>query len=207
LSASDIVKHACPLMHEAYAWVAHGPVRNRGTLCGNLCHADPASEMPAVALATKAVMVLRSREGERRVPASDFFVGTYQTAARTNEMLVEVRIPLNSQHGGWGFHEVSVRKGDFAIGAAAVTMQMAQGRVKDVAIALAGAGPRALLMEAAGLSLLAKEPRDALLAQIGVACAAAATPLSDMHGDADYRRDLIRTLVPRALSDARKRCG
>lgn len=207
LSGSDLVKQACPLMHEAYGWVAHGPVRNRGTLCGNLCHADPASEMPAVALATKAVMVLRSKEGERRVPASDFFLGAYQTAARASEMLVEVRIPVDAGKRGWGFHEVSVRKGDFAICAVAVTMQMAQGRVKDVAIAVAGAGPHVALMDAAGLSLLAKEPSDALLAQIGAACAKAATPAADMHGDADYRRDLIRALVPRALADARRRCG
>jgi carbon-monoxide dehydrogenase medium subunit len=207
LSASDIVEKACPLMHEAYASVAHGPVRNRGTLCGNLCHADPASEMPAVALATKAVMVLRSREGERRVPASDFFKGAYQTAARASEMLVEVRIPVEAGHRGWGFHEVSVRKGDFAISAVAATMQIDKGRIKDATIAVAGAGPHARRMEGAEAALLAKEPSDRLFAETGAACAVAVSPSSDIHGDVEYRRDLVRALVLRALTDARRRCS
>ena len=94
LKESDLVEQACPMMHAAYKWVAHGPVRNRGTLCGNLCHADPASEMPAVVLAADSVMVLRSSTANRRVPARDFFVGQYQTATADDEILVEVRIPI-----------------------------------------------------------------------------------------------------------------
>lgn len=82
LASSPLVAEACPLMHEAYQWVAHGPVRNRGTLCGNLCHADPASEMLAVTQALDAVMVLRSKAGERRFPASDFFQGIFDRRSR-----------------------------------------------------------------------------------------------------------------------------
>jgi carbon-monoxide dehydrogenase medium subunit len=122
-------------------------------------------------------------------------------------MLVEVRIPVSDASVGWGFHEVSVRKGDFAIVGVAVTMKAGEGRVKDVAIAIAGAGTHAVRLTAIEQSLVGREPSDVVLAQIGAACAAAVAPLSDIHGDADYRRDLVRTLVPRALSDARKRCG
>ena len=128
LKESEVVKQACPMMHAAYEWVAHGPVRNRGTLCGNLCHADPASEMPAVVLATDAVMVLRSSETKRSVPVGQFFVGQYETATADNEILVEVRIPVARKSQGWGFHEVNVRKGDFAIVAAAATLQVAAAK-------------------------------------------------------------------------------
>src|SRR3984893_12855330 len=106
LKESDLVKQACPMMQAAYEWVAHGPVRNRGTLCGNLCHADPASEMPAVVLAAHAVMGLRSTETKRSVPAGQFFVGQYETATADNEILVEVRIPVARKNQGWGFYEV-----------------------------------------------------------------------------------------------------
>ena len=194
-------------MHEAYEWVAHGPVRNRGTLCGNLCHADPASEMPAVALAVDATMVLRSSAGERSVPAGGFFLGVYETAAREDEMLVEVRIPVAPKGQGWGFHEVSVRKGDFAIVAAAATLQLDGGKVSKAAIALAGCDSHAVRPSAAEQRLVGRKPDDAALAEVAAACAAAVNPASDIHGGAEYRRDLVRALVARALSDARGRCA
>ena len=115
-------------MAEAYRHVAHGPIRNRGTLCGNLCHADPASEMPAVVLATDGVMVLKSSGGERRVPADEFFRGIYETAAKPDELLVEVRIPVASDKHGWGFQEISVRKGDFALVGVAATLKSRKAR-------------------------------------------------------------------------------
>jgi carbon-monoxide dehydrogenase medium subunit len=143
VKASALVAQCCPLMHMAYEWVAHGGVRNRGTLCGNLCHADPASEMPAVALAVGATMVLRSRRGERRVAAADFFQGLYTTATRADEMLVEVRLPVVSAGQKAGFAEVSMRKGDFAWALAAVLMTVSNGRITQVAIACAGVSDRA----------------------------------------------------------------
>jgi aerobic carbon-monoxide dehydrogenase medium subunit len=207
LKDSEIVKNACPLMHAAYRWVAHGPVRNRGTLCGNLCHADPASEMPAVAQAVNAVMVLRSRAGERRMPAEEFNIGIYETAARPDEMLVEIRIPVALKQQGWGFHEVSVRRGDFAIVAVCATMQISQRKVTDIAIVLAGVGGHAVRLRSIGQTLLGKQPTDATLRQIGADCAVAVSPTSDIHGDAEYRRDLVRALVPRALGEARDHCS
>lgn len=140
LKESDILKQACPMMRAAYEWVAHGPVRNRGTLCGNLCHADPASEMPAVVLAADAVMVLQSSKTKRTVPAGQFFIGQYETATADDEILVEVRIPVAPKSRGWGFHEVNVRKGDFAIVAAAATLQVATANVQAVSIARRGRG-------------------------------------------------------------------
>src|SRR5215813_11118764 len=94
--ASPVVRQYAPLVIAAYRHVAHRPIRNRGTIGGNLAHADPASELPAVMLALDAEMVLRNRTGERPVPAGEFFLGVLETAARADELLTEVRIPLVS---------------------------------------------------------------------------------------------------------------
>ena len=207
LKESKLVKQACPLMHAAYEWVAHGPVRNRGTLCGNLCHADPASEMPAVVLAANAVMVLRSSAAKRDVPARQFFVGQYETATADDEILVEVRMPVAPTSQGWGFHEVNVRKGDFAIVAAAATLQIERGKVKEASIGLAGVGSHAIRLPQAEKGLLGKTEDDAALREAAATCAATVNPTSDIHGSAEYRRDLAKALVYRALRDARDRCS
>jgi carbon-monoxide dehydrogenase medium subunit len=207
LKESDILKQACPMMRAAYEWVAHGPVRNRGTLCGNLCHADPASEMPAVVLAADAVMVLQSSKTKRTVPAGQFFIGQYETATADDEILVEVRIPVAPKSRGWGFHEVNVRKGDFAIVAAAATLQVAAANVQAVSIAVAGAGSHAIRLPAAEKALVGRKADDTAFREAAVACAAAVNPTSDIHGSAEYRRDLTKTLVYRALGDAREGCS
>jgi carbon-monoxide dehydrogenase medium subunit len=207
LKSSDLVKQACPLMHAAYEWVAHGPVRNRGTLCGNLCHADPASEMPAVVQAVDALMVLRSSKGERRVPAGEFFTGLYQTATRDDEILVELRIPSAPKGQGYGFHEVNTRKGDFAIVAAGATMQRTKDGIAAVSIVLAGVGAHAVRLRAVERTMIGRAPDDATLREAAAASAAAIDPGSDIHGSADYRRDVAAALVRRALSDARDRCA
>jgi aerobic carbon-monoxide dehydrogenase medium subunit len=207
LKESELVNRACPMMHAAYDWVAHGPVRNRGTLCGNLCHADPASEMPAVVLAADSVMVLRSSKGSRTIPADQFFLGQYETATRDDEILVELRIPTASKGQGWGFHEVNVRKGDFAIVAAAATLHVAAGNVKAISIALAGLGSHAIRLTAVEKAFIGKEATDAAFREAAAACAGSIDPTSDIHGSAEYRRDLARTLIYRALCDARDRCS
>jgi aerobic carbon-monoxide dehydrogenase medium subunit len=207
LKESRIVKQACPLMHAAYEWVAHGPVRNRGTLCGNLCHADPASEMPAVVLAANAAMVLRSSAAKREVPVGHFFLGQYETAADDDEILVEVRIPVAPTNAGWGFHEVNVRKGDFAIVAAAATLQNKDGKIQAASIALAGVESHAIRLPQAEKALIGGKADDVALRAAAAACAATVNPTSDIHGSAEYRRDLAKTLVYRALRDARDRCN
>lgn len=201
------MKQACPLMHSAYEWVAHGPVRNRGTLCGNLCHADPASEMPAVVKAVDAVMVLRNSKAERRVPAGKFFIGQYETATAPDEILVEVRIPAAPKGQGWGFHEVNVRKGDFAIVAAAVTLRLAGPNVQSASIVLAGVASHAVRLSSVENALVGKKADQDIFREAATTSAAAISPTADIHGSADYRRDLARALVYRALSQAHERCG
>jgi carbon-monoxide dehydrogenase medium subunit len=207
LRDSALVRQACPLMADAYLHVGHGVIRNRGTLCGNLCHADPASEMPAVMVASDAVMVLKSAGGERRVPARDFFLGTYETAAEEHEMLAEVRVPVAPKGSGWSFQEVSVRKGDFALAGVGATAQLDQGRISRVAIAACGVGDRAVRLEAAERSLIGKAPSAELSREAGQIAAGEVDPQSDVNADEAYRLDLVRTLVRRTVDEAISRAS
>lgn len=205
LSASALVRSLCPLVSEAYRHVAHGTVRNRGTLCGNLCHADPASEMPAVMLVLGATLVLRSAKGERRVAASDFFLGLYATAVASDEMLIEVRIPVSVTSCGHGFEEVSARQGDYAMTLVASSLDVRGGRIHAAALAYAGVSDRALRMAALESRLVGQMPSQALFEEVAAAAADSIDVSEDQHADRAYRRDLIRTLTPRALAQAAAR--
>lgn len=199
---SAVAREACPLMAGAYEYVAHGPVRNRGTLCGNLCHADPASEMPAVMLATGATMELQGPGGLRQVPAAQFFVGLYETAARSDEMLVRVRVPAAPRGQGWGFHEVSMRKGDFAFVCVAALLTVQGGRITSAAVAAAGIGGRALRLDAVERGLVGQPADEQFFRRAGDEASRSTSPSDDAMVPAGYRRELLGVLTRRALADA-----
>jgi len=204
---SEAVMDFCPLMVEAYKHVAHKPIRNRGTLGGNLSHAYPASEMPAVVIAVDATLVVRSTQGTRNIQAEDFFVGVMETAMAEEEMLIEVRIPRRPQGQGWSFLEVSTRKGDFALVGVAVTMQVKDGVCASVRIVHCGIEDKAKRALEAELMLLNSKPDDALFRRAGIKASQVIEPESDYHADDAYRRDLMKTLTHRALTEAYERCS
>lgn len=204
---SPLLAEQCPLMAEAYGHVAHGPIRNRGTIGGNLSHADPASEMPAVALCLDATFVLRSQAGERSLAASDFFLGALETALEPTELLVEMQIPTAPAGEGWSFQEVSPRKGDFALAAVATTARLSNGVCQAVRIAHAGVNDRAARAPGAERMLAGREPSDPLLDEAADSVASSAEPTGTYHADADYKRDLVRALTKRALKQALARCA
>lgn len=203
---SPAVREACPLMAAAYAHVAHGPIRNRGTLCGNLCHADPASEMPAVMLMCDAEFVLRSVAGERVVGASDFFAGALSTDARPDELLVELRVPRAAAGQGWAFQEVSARKGDFAYVAVGATVERDGDACGAVRLGCAGVGDGPHRARRAEDSLRGAALTDEAFRRAAGIAADDVDPGEDYHADADYRRDLVRGLARRALAEAFSRC-
>ena len=203
---SPAMREACPLMAAAYAHVAHGPIRNRGTLCGNLCHADPASEMPAVMRMCDAEFVLRSVAGERIVGASEFFTGALSTAARPDELLVELRVPRAPAGRGWSFQEVSTRKGDFATVAVGATVERAGTACGDVRLGIAGVGDGPHRAQRAEDSLRGAAPDEEAFRRAAAIAADDVEPGEDYHADADYRRDLVRALARRALAEAFSRC-
>lgn len=182
--------------------IAHAPIRQRGTFCGSLAHADPASEWCAVALALDAAMTLRGPDGERTVAARDWFQGIMATAMQPGEILVGASLPLLGPAWRCGFAEFARRAGDFALAMAVVALRLDGGRVAEAHIALGGVGGTPILAGDAGQLLLDHRPDDALIRTAAAAAAAECEPQDDLHADAEYRRDLVRAMVRRALTKA-----
>ncbi len=206
LHDSPVVALHCPLMSEAYRHVAHKPIRNRGTLGGNLSHADPASEMPAVLLAVNAKLGMQSTRGARELAADDFFQSQLQTALAADELLTEIRIPAAAAGQGWAFEEESTRKGDFAMAAVAVTLGISAGICRQAAIAVAGMGTRAVRLGAVEAGLAGKPVDDAAVTRAALQAWQTVTPDGSFHADAEFKRDLIQALTARALKRALARC-
>lgn len=206
LEESDMVQTACPLMTAALPHVAHKPIRNRGTIGGSLAHNDPTAELPAVALACDATMVVRGTTGERNIAAADFFTGYLQTALAVDELLTGIRVPVTAVNTGYSFMEVSPRQGDYALVGVAAMMVLHKGNCANVRLVCLGAGDSAMRMHTAEAILNGQAPSAEAFRAAAEAAAVAADPASDYHATADYRRDLIRSLVQRALTEAHSRC-
>lgn len=203
LELSPELARAQPLIHAAMPWVAHVQIRNRGTLGGSLSHADPSAELPAVAIACGATMVLQSTRGSREVSADNFFQGLFSTALLPDEILTGVRFPAWPRQRRHGFIEMSRRHGDYAMVGVALGLDVDDhGRVADARVVLFGAGDtpwRARGVEAA----LSGEPAVHGLARRAAAFATdGLDPRSDHQASAEYRRELARVLVRRALEQA-----
>jgi aerobic carbon-monoxide dehydrogenase medium subunit len=190
------------LMSEVVRHIAHKPIRARGTFCGSIAHADPASEWCLVAAALDAEMILRSTRGTRVVPAAKFFDDILTTALEDYELLAEVRIPLLPPETRFGFYEFSRRAGDFAIAMALVTCQLKSSKIASPRVAIGGieAFPRRIA-EAEAL-LEGHEVSAENFAAAAEAVAKGVEPLDDAQYSADYRRGLVRTVVCRALERA-----
>jgi carbon-monoxide dehydrogenase medium subunit len=206
MRSAEVAQH-CPLIAEAYRFLSHHAIRNRGTIGGNLCHADPASELPVVALLLDATMVLKSSSGERRIRAGDFFKGPFETAARADELLTEVRFRAQPRGQGYAFDEVSQRHGDFALVAAGCTLAVADGVCRAVRLGYAGVGPHAVRVMEAEAALAGQPATGANFAKAAATAAEHVRPTGDVHADAAYRRDLVRALTRRVLAAALARCA
>jgi carbon-monoxide dehydrogenase medium subunit len=199
-----IVGERAPLLRDAMPHVAHVQIRNRGTVGGSLAHADPAAELPAVALALDATLCVRSIRGERWIKASDFYIGLFTTALEPDEILVEITIPPFPPHTGWSIQEVARRQGDYAIvGVAASVTINADGRCSQARIALLSVGDRPVPAHQGASLLIGEFPDRELIAAAADAVATAdIDPGGDIHATAAYRRHLARVLTRRALIEA-----
>ncbi len=202
------VARRLPLLVEALAEVAHPQIRSRGTLAGNLCHADPASEMPAVMLALDARFVLRRRGGERVMSARDFFLGPLATALGEDEMLAEIRIPALPPGTGTAFLEIARRRGDYAMmGVAALLRRGPDGRCAAARIALCSAGPTPMLAGNAAASLVGTQLAPADFAAAAALAMREIDPMGSVQASPAYQRHLAGVLVPRALALAAERAA
>jgi carbon-monoxide dehydrogenase medium subunit len=182
--------------------IAHAPIRTRGTYCGSLAHADPASEWCATTLALGGRLVCASATRRREVAAEDWFQGVFTTALQPGEMLAEVRLPLLGADWRCGFAEFSRRAGDFALAMAVVALRIEAGTVREARIALGGIGGTPVLAPRAAAMLVGAAPSDAAIAAAAEAAGAECDPQEDIHAPAEYRRDLVRAMVRRALRQA-----
>ncbi|MEQ1612898.1 MAG: FAD binding domain-containing protein [Hyphomicrobiaceae bacterium] len=179
--------------------IAHLPIRTRGTFCGSLAHADASSEWCATAATLDAEIVLESTRGQRVVKAADYFKGFLMTDRGDDELVVEARLPLLPAGTRFGFEEFSRRAGDYALGLCLAIVRLEGGKAVDVRIGIGGAEPFSRRIAEAE-AVLAGQPLDkAVCLRAAEAAACAVDPMSDMQADPEYRRDLVRAMVRRAL--------
>lgn len=206
---SSLVKERCPLMAEALPFIGHHQIRNRGTICGNLAHADPASELPAIAVALDGEMVADSRaRGQRVIAANDFFKGFLSTSLEPDELMTEFRLPAWPAGAGASFQEVARRHGDYAlVGVAAVVQLNASGACADARVAVIGAAPGPVRARAAEASLKGQPISADSINSAAERIAEALDPQSDVHATAAYRRHVAAVLGRRALREAADRAN
>jgi aerobic carbon-monoxide dehydrogenase medium subunit len=188
---ADVVRH-----------IAHYPIRNRGTFCGSLAHADPASEWALALAALDGEVLARSTRGERVIAAHDFFRGIMTTALREDELLVEARLPLLAADAHCGFYEFSRRTGDFAMAAALTAYRVEGGKIVAPRVALGGVETNPRRIAEAEHALAGATPGEAAFRAAAAAAAAAVDPMEDFTTSADFRRDLVLAVTRRALERA-----
>lgn len=188
------------VLKRAARWVGHYPIRTRGTFGGSIAHADPSAEWCMLAVLLDAEIVAVGPEGERIIPASEFFYGFFMTALEPDEMVLEVRFPEAAPHAA--IQEFARRAGDFAIVSAAVSVDVSGQKSRSASIVLGGVADVPLRVEEAEKVLEGAEIGPEAFEEAGRQAARVIDPASDIHGSAEYRRDLAAVLVKRALTEA-----
>lgn len=207
LERSGLVAAHAPLLHETMPFIAHPQIRNRGTVGGNIAHADPASELPAVMWALDARLKLQSAAGERRVAVQDFFVGMFATELEPEEMLTEIEIPAMPPRSGWAFREIARRHGDYALAGVAATVRLDEaGRCEAARLVFLSVGEGPVEALQAADALIGELPGDAAIeAAAALAADEDIDPDGDIHASAAYRRQLARVLAKDTLRRAFER--
>jgi CO/xanthine dehydrogenase FAD-binding subunit len=206
---AEVVRRRCPILAEAAAHVGNVRTRTRGTVGGSLAHADPAAELPLVAVALGAEVAARGPDGTRDLPADDLLVGFLTTTLAPDEVLTEVRVPTLPAGGGWSFLEASRRSSDWmVVGVAALVELDERGTVAAASAAVGGVAERPWKVPAEVLAeLVGVAPEAAPLARAAERAAALLDPDGDVHASGAYRRRLAAVLLRRALVQAAARAG
>jgi len=201
----DFLK-SCSLFADALPHIAHPQIRNRGTIGGNLSHADPASELPAIAVAMEAQMRIKSSTGERQVAASEFFTGLLSTDIQPDEMLVDIVFPSPKPRSGACFMEVARRRGDFALaGIAAMVTLDEMRRCSEVRLALCGVGETAVDASDAAAGLIGQPCTPEAIEVVTAGVRDAIAPSGNVHASPDYQRHIAGVLAMRAIGTAHQR--
>jgi CO/xanthine dehydrogenase FAD-binding subunit len=197
-----------PLLVEALRYVAHPPIRHRGTVCGSIAHADPAAELPAAALALDATLRAASAGGTRDIAARDFFRGPFMTALEPGELLEEVVFPPMPDGTGFAVTELARTHGNFAVAGAIATIRLdGAGAIEHCALVAFGLDGTPVRCEAGERALIGAQPADELFREAAAAAVAPLSPAGDMHGSADYRKRVGAVYMERAIALAHERAA
>jgi carbon-monoxide dehydrogenase medium subunit len=202
---SALVAAKIPLLVETARLISDPQVRYKGTIGGDIAHGDPGNDHPAVMLALGASFVLTGPKGERVLPANGFFLDTYSTQMKPDEIMTQIRIPIPPAGTGWCYSKLKRKTGDFAAAAAAVLLRMQGGKVADVQIALTNLGATPLKASAAEASLRGKAPGDAAFAEAARLAMSICSPGEDQRGSVEYKTAMAGEMTQRALRTAQSR--
>ena len=199
---SELVRERYPILADASKVIADPLVRNRSTVGGNIAHADPANDHPAVMLALGATIVAQGPDGERTIPIDDFFVGLFESALHPNEVLTEIRVPSPGPGQGGAYVKMERKVGDYALSAVAVHVTMEGDRCASARIALTNVSPVPMRATGAESALAGNAVTEDVIEAAGAAAAAECDPSADLRGSVAYKRDLTRVLTKRAIRAA-----
>jgi carbon-monoxide dehydrogenase medium subunit len=204
---SAALKESCPVLVETAAEIGDQQVRNRGTIGGSLAHADPAADYPATILALDAEIVAQGPNGRRTIKASDFFTGMLATALAPDELLVEVRVPVQGKGGGATYLKMGNKASHYAVVGVAAVVRVDGGKVASVAVGVTGAGSQPTRATAVEQALTGQAPTADAIAKAAESAAEGIDLLSDIHGSDEYRAHITRVYARRAIAEAVRRAG
>lgn len=204
---SAIVKEKFPIVIETIKYIAHRQIRNQGTFGGAIAHADPAAQLPALVVALKAKLLVKSQKGERWVAADDFFTGPFTTVLEPEDLLVEVLLPPMAPRSAGSYQQVSRQKGGYAQAAAISVVALDDGgRCSEARVVLFSVGETPILSTQASKILAGRTPTTDLIQAVAATVAKSEVdPGTDIHGTAEYRRHLVEVLVRHSLTEAFER--
>ncbi|MCB0128789.1 MAG: FAD binding domain-containing protein, partial [Caldilineaceae bacterium] len=204
---STVVAERAPLLHATMPYIAHTQIRNRGTIGGSLAHADPAAELPVIAVTLGAQLRIQSSAGERWVAAKDFYIGLFTTDLQPEELVTEIVLPARAARSGWSFQEIARRHGDYAIVGVAAQVQLDDaGRCQQAQIGLLSVGEGPVQAHGAMAILQGERPSADLITAAAEQCATQdIDPTADIHASVTFRRHLAKVLTKRALIEAFER--
>lgn len=205
IEESEALRKWCTIIPECAAQIADPLVRNLGTIGGNVSHADPANDMPAVMVATGAEMVVAGPKGRRSVPASQFFLDTFTTALREDELLAEIRIPVARYMDG-AYAKLERQAGDFGIVGVAASIRLSgEGLCKECGIGLTGAGPTVIKAKEAESVVVGTRLDGEVIGRASALASEESRPISDLRGTEQYKREMVKVMAKRAVSQALNR--
>jgi CO/xanthine dehydrogenase FAD-binding subunit len=202
LEFSDLIAKKLPVMSAAMPHVAHLAIRNRGTIGGSLAHADPAAELPMLALFYGATIRVLGSTGRRDIAAEEFFLSALANCLEPEEIVFEIEFPVLASHTGWAFEEVARRFGDFALACVALSIELRDGRVADARVAVMGVAETPLRLHEAEQALRGVAGGSASAAKFAEIVRGSVSPNTDIHVSADYRRSLVGALAEKAFMTA-----